>query len=140
MEYKQAELSPQLQWSLQALAQDSETQFALYQCYNEAADDLVLDFETYVLREDENFLSLNQDIAQLDDLIESKSGIQGFWNAEAMRNSDFWQEIRLLSKKILDGRGLPTSAPEPIPNIFINVDEVPKDGWKLLKFVRWLRQ
>ncbi|MEP1961645.1 hypothetical protein [Tateyamaria sp.] len=98
----------------------------------------MLDFETYVLREDENFLSLNQDIAQLDDLIESKSGIQGFWNAEAMRNSEFWQEIRLLSKQILDGRGLPTSAPEPIPNIFINVDEVPKDGWKLLKFVRWL--
>lgn len=138
MEHKNADLSPQLQWSLQALAQDFETQFLLYQCFSEAADDLVLDFGACILREGDNFLSLNQDIAELDDLIESKSGIPGFWNEDAMRNSEFWHDIRLVAKKILDGRGLPTSAPEPIPTVFINVDEVPKSDRKLQKFVRWL--
>ena len=125
MEHKPtAELSPQIQWSLRALSQDAETQFALYQCFDEAADELVLDFDSSVLREGDNFLSLNQDIARLDALIDSKSGIPGFWDAEAMRNSDFWQEIRILSKAILVDRRLPITAPKPLKQIFINVDDV----------------
>ncbi|MDO6589924.1 hypothetical protein DS901_02065 [Loktanella sp. D2R18] len=128
-------ISANLIWSLRALAQDAETQFRLYQCYDEAADDLVLDFESHLRSEPANFLSENPDIKCLDDLITSKSGIVGYWNKDAMLHSKFWQNIRTNAKMILLQREFPVTAPEPLNFTFINVDEADR-RWNLFARLR----
>jgi hypothetical protein len=128
-------ISANLIWSLRALAQDADTQFRLYQCYDEAADDLVLDFESYLRLEPANFLSENPDIKCLDDLIASKSGIVGYWNKDAMLHSEFWQNIRTNAKMILLKREFPVTAPEPLNITFINVDEADR-RWNLFARLR----
>ena len=127
-------ISDSLIWSLRALAQEADTQFQLYQCYDEAADNLVLDFETYILKEPADFLNENPDIKKLDELIDSKSGVVGYWNKDAMLHSVFWQDIRANAKMILIKRELPLSAPEPLNHIFMNVDNVPRRLGLFAKF------
>lgn len=125
---KGSDLSGDLIWCLRAMAQEAQIQFALCQCVDEAADDLVSDFEIYLLQEDDDFLEKNRDIGRLDAHILSKSGIEGYWNSHAMRKSEFWQEMREIAKRILNDRGLPMTAPEPLNITFINIDEDPEDA------------
>jgi len=85
---QKTELDGALQWSLRALAQDAETQFEIYRSYNEAADDLISYFNHCIRKQDSDFLSKNEDIAQLSALIASKSGVGDFPNAEAILRSE----------------------------------------------------
>lgn len=116
------ELSADLTWSLRALAQDAQTQRELYPSFVVVADELVSDFGDAYSKYAADFKEQNPDIEALDAHILSKSGIPKYWFDDAIERTEFWAEIRRLSRSVLSKRGLSVFAPHRNTNTFVSQD------------------
>ncbi|NSX54168.1 hypothetical protein [Parasulfitobacter algicola] len=115
--------SKDFDWSLRALAQDAETQLRLYGGFWNTADDLASDYELALRELHNDVLDKHPEISVLDQLLLRKSGIEEFWTIEALRDSEFWHEVRDSAKKALKRYGIPVTAPEPRDIQIILIDE-----------------
>jgi hypothetical protein len=125
------ELNQEIITALGKMCQDFATQMQMYGEIPDLPDDIVLDLDSAIFRSSERVLERNPDIAELDTLITTKSGILEYWTYEALEASEFWADIRRLSTKCLVDRGISTEAPH-INIGFINVDELfPRKQWRI---------
>jgi len=117
-------LSGALDWSLRALAQNANTQRELYPQFVLVPNELALDFDDALKAEPQQFCGLNPDLVALDILFDSKSGRAEYWTDDALEQSEFWAEIRLLAKQALENRELSVAAPNTTASKYIHGSDV----------------
>ena len=118
------ELSPELIWSLRALAQEARIQRELYPKFVLVTDELVQDFEDAFGNCSQDFRDRNPDLVALDRLIETKSGVLEYWVEDALEQKDFWSQLRRHASDALASRGLTTFAPHPTTATYISEEGV----------------
>jgi len=121
-------LSPDLIWSLRALAQNASVQRELYPDFVVVADELVLDYYDALTKYKEKSQFQHADLEVLDAHIASKSGILEFWTDEALDRSAFWNVIRQQAKQALKARDLSMFAPHASTSTYVSEHEVWTSG------------
>src|ERR1700754_1824521 len=96
-----AEIADDMQrfeWCVRALAQDAETQRALYPDFACVADELALEFDEYLraIEDDLGALPASELIRALDDKLTAMSGPAhaDLWTEEALSAAVEWADVR----------------------------------------------